>query len=154
MLAHRLGIARTPAIVDANILPDRPTRLLQGLCESRQPGVPFRIVRGIRREDADAPHRAGLLLRPRRERPRRCRAAERDQQFPPSDGDCHTPLPCEVRRETIPRRERAVLPFKEGRMLAPPPRWSANCTIPAPALGERRHRRLARRLELWCTAAS
>src|SRR5262249_32780890 len=25
------------------------------------------------------------------------RAAECGQQFPPSDGDCHTPLPCEVR---------------------------------------------------------
>src|SRR6516165_6068988 len=31
-------------------------------------------------------------------RPSDRRAAERDQQFPPSDGDCHTPLPCEVRR--------------------------------------------------------
>jgi len=36
------------------------------------------------------------LLRLRRERP--CRsAAERGQQSPPSDGDCHTPLPREVR---------------------------------------------------------
>src|SRR5262249_44225089 len=33
----------------------------------------------------------------RRERPRR-RPAECSQQFPPSDGDCHTPLPCEVRK--------------------------------------------------------
>jgi hypothetical protein len=46
-------------------------------------------------------------LRPRRERPRR-RAAECDQQFPPSDGDCHTPLPREVRKGGIPRHERAV----------------------------------------------
>src|SRR5262249_35921898 len=38
------------------------------------------------------------LLRLRRERPRCSRAAERDYQFPPSDGDCHTPLPCEVRK--------------------------------------------------------
>src|SRR5262249_11868200 len=30
----------------------------------------------------------------RRERPRGRRAAECSQQFPPSDGDCHTPLPC------------------------------------------------------------
>src|SRR5215471_7069683 len=29
---------------------------------------------------------------------RRRRAAECGQQFPPSDGDCHTPLPCEVRK--------------------------------------------------------
>src|SRR5215831_16147220 len=33
----------------------------------------------------------------------RC-AAERGQQFPPSDGDCHAPLPCEVRgNDTTPR---------------------------------------------------
>src|SRR5262252_6727884 len=54
------------------------------------------------------------LLRPRRERPPSCRAAERAQQFPPSDGDCHTPLPCEVRKGTIPRHERAVFTFNEG----------------------------------------
>src|SRR5262249_51006770 len=39
-----------------------------------------------------------LPLRACCERPRRRRAAERSQQFPPSDGDCHTPLPCEVRK--------------------------------------------------------
>ena len=33
-------------------------------------------------------------------------AAERGQQVPPSDDDCHTPLPREVRE--IPRHERAV----------------------------------------------
>ena len=43
-------------------------------------------------------HRCSPLLRARRERPCSRRAAERDQQFPPSDGDCHTPLPCEVRK--------------------------------------------------------
>ena len=33
------------------------------------------------------------------------RAAECGQQFPPFDGDCHTPLPCEVRKgnDTTPR---------------------------------------------------
>src|SRR5262249_26117900 len=33
------------------------------------------------------------------------RAAECGQQFPSSDGDCHTPLPCEARRgkDTTPR---------------------------------------------------
>src|SRR5262249_26843877 len=37
--------------------------------------------------------------------PRRRRAAECGRQFPPSDGDCHTPLPCEVRKrnDTTPR---------------------------------------------------
>ena len=42
------------------------------------------------------------------EQPRRRHAAECGQQFPSSDGDCHTPLPCEVRTGTIPRHERAV----------------------------------------------
>jgi len=56
------------------------------------------------------------LLRPRRERPG-SRAAECSQQFPPSDGNCHTLVPREVRKETIQRHERAVSPFKEGRML-------------------------------------
>src|SRR6516225_636906 len=56
-----------------------------------------------------SPHRRAIgLLRARRERPRRRRAAERGQQFPPCDGDSHTPLPCEVRKGTIPRHERAV----------------------------------------------
>src|SRR5262249_26880082 len=43
-------------------------------------------------------HRHRRLLCARRERPRRRRAAECSQQFPPSEGDCHTPLPCEVRK--------------------------------------------------------
>src|SRR5262249_18737473 len=61
-------------------------------------------IGGSKQQHADAPH-ALRLLRARRERPRRHRAAECDQQFPPSDGDCHTPLPCEVRKwnDTTPR---------------------------------------------------
>src|SRR5262249_44751189 len=49
-------------------------------------------------------HRRRRLLRACRERPCR-RAAECGQQFPPSDGGCHTPLPCEVRKgnDTTPR---------------------------------------------------
>jgi hypothetical protein len=47
-------------------------------------------------EESDYRHRR--LLRPRRERPRG-RAAECGQQFPPSNGDCHTPLPREVRKD-------------------------------------------------------
>src|SRR5262249_17902636 len=43
-------------------------------------------------------HERVSRLRARRERPRRRRAAECGQQFPPSDGDCHAPLPCEVRK--------------------------------------------------------
>jgi hypothetical protein len=39
------------------------------------------------------------LLRVRRERQRSRRAAKCGQQFPPSNGDCHTPLPREVRKD-------------------------------------------------------
>jgi hypothetical protein len=62
-------------------------------CHSR---LSFRIV-GTSHQHADPPHGLGLL-RARSERPRRRRAAECSQQFPPSNGDCHTPLPCEVRK--------------------------------------------------------
>src|SRR5262249_3452289 len=57
-----------------------------------------------RRIISQKPNAIPALMRARRERPRG-RAAERDQQFPPSDGDCHTPLPCEVRKcnDTTPR---------------------------------------------------
>src|SRR5262249_35742252 len=50
-------------------------------------------------EHAEAPQLT-RLLRATCERPRGRGAAERDQQFPPSDGDCHTPLPCELRKGT------------------------------------------------------
>src|SRR5262249_32403988 len=63
---------------------------------------------GIAHQHPDAPHPVGLL-RARRERPRSRRAAECGQQFPPSDGDCHTPLPREGAFAKIPRHERAVL---------------------------------------------
>src|SRR6516225_9750361 len=48
-------------------------------------------------EHAEAPLLT-RLLRATCERPRCRRAAECGQQFPPSDGDCHTPLPREVRK--------------------------------------------------------
>ena len=51
-------------------------------------------------------------------RPRGRRAAERDQQLPPSDGDCHTPLPCEVRKwnDTTPK---SALSLSARQALAP-----------------------------------
>src|SRR6516225_9523516 len=55
------------------------------------------VVRGSCSDVSDA-RGLGRLLGARRERPRRCRTAECGQQFPPSDGDCHTPLPCEARK--------------------------------------------------------
>src|SRR6516165_2430441 len=68
------GIDRGPAGLNAHVLPDAPTRLLQPLQERPEAGLPYRIVRGCGQEHADPPH-ALALLRARRERPRG-RAAE------------------------------------------------------------------------------
>src|SRR5262249_48427430 len=66
---------------------------------------PFRIVRGIRREDADAPHRAGLL-RTRRERPRRCRAHEREER---AAFHCSMPPGASDRKDSTPQYGRRLL---------------------------------------------
>src|SRR6516225_9214651 len=72
--------------------------------ERSDASLSFHIGRSRAHENADPPH-PFRLLRPCRERPRDRRAAECSQQFPPSDGDCHVPLPCEVRKgnDTTPR---------------------------------------------------
>jgi len=100
----RLDVACCPAGLDLHIVTASPTQLLEALPKCGDASLPFRIIRGESHEHADAPHLLGLL-RAGRERPRRCCAAECGQQFPPSDGDCHTPLPCEVRKwnDTTPR---------------------------------------------------
>src|SRR5262249_17968765 len=80
VFTHGVGLAVAPAVVDADVLPDSPARLRQALRECRQTGLCFGIFRGIRCEHADAAHPV-WLLRVRRERPRRCRAAEqRDER--------------------------------------------------------------------------
>src|SRR6516164_2190987 len=72
--------------------------------ERSDASLSFQIGRSRAHEHADPPHLLALL-RARRERPRGRRATERGQQLPPSDGDCHTPLPREVRKgkDTTPR---------------------------------------------------
>src|SRR5262249_22130279 len=65
--------------------------------ERSDASLSFHIGRSRAHEHADAPHPL-RLPRERRERPSDHRTAECDQQFPPSDGGCHTPLPCEVRK--------------------------------------------------------
>ena len=84
--------------------------------ESREARLSFRIIGGEIHKHANPPH--AFVLRPRRERPRGRRAAECGQQFPPSDGDCHTPLPCEVRKGTVPRHERDRLSIAMWRVMA------------------------------------
>src|SRR5262249_32189935 len=70
----------------------RPSEFLQPLAGDRNACLSVRIVRS-QHYYGESPHPFGLL-RARRERPRRRSAAECSQQFPPSDGDCHTPLIC------------------------------------------------------------
>ena len=91
-------------VLDSDVLPFEITAFLEALTERGH--ITRSDFRSPRVEKHD--HRHRRLLRARHARPRR-RAAECSQQFPPSDGDCHTPLPCEVRNAKIPRHERAVL---------------------------------------------
>src|SRR5262249_53514193 len=91
VFAHGVGLAVAPAIVDAEVLPNGPTQLLQALRKSRQTAVSFRIICSEWREHADAAHPLALL-RARRERPR-CRAAEQRDEVAPSYVTCHAPLP-------------------------------------------------------------
>src|SRR5262249_38674753 len=102
---HRSRIGESPvrtlvgtAIVDDEVAALGEPELLQfgdkgPISQSTGDGV---VEPGV--EHADAGDLRGRLLRARRERPRGCRAAERDQQFPPFDCDCHTPLPREARK--------------------------------------------------------
>jgi hypothetical protein len=69
------GLPSPQAVIEAEVLPNRPTRLLQRLSESSQPRLSFRIVGGKRREHTDAPYSLSLL-RTGRERPRERRRAE------------------------------------------------------------------------------
>ena len=61
--------AAKPAIVDAEVLPDGPTQLLQALRKGRQTAMSFRIICSEWREHTDPPHLLALL-RACRERPR------------------------------------------------------------------------------------
>src|SRR5262249_7135087 len=81
IFAHGVGLAVAPAIVETNVLPDGPTRSLQGLRESGHAGLPLGIVRGERREHADASHPPALLRAPRA-RGGRGRAEERYELAP------------------------------------------------------------------------
>jgi hypothetical protein len=73
-----------------------PSQLTERLCERREPGLSLSIVRGDIREHADASHTLSLL-RPRRERPTRRRAADERDEFAPF----HCPAPPVLPTERI-----------------------------------------------------
>src|SRR6516165_3507585 len=56
-----LDIARGPAVVDAHIAADGPSRLLQALRKRCDAHSPVRIVLRLPHQRADAPHPLGLL---------------------------------------------------------------------------------------------
>src|SRR5439155_24781668 len=74
----RAGLRK--AIVDADIAALRPSKPFEPLPERREARLAFRIVLGEGQQHADAPHPIGLL-RPRRPRPRRRRAAEEGDEL-------------------------------------------------------------------------
>ena len=83
VFANAVGIARAPANVDPHVAAVGPAQLLQPLHERRDAGlmIPDR-PRAAGHEHADAPHPLALL-RARGKRPRRRRATEKTEKFPP-----------------------------------------------------------------------
>src|SRR5215475_2561068 len=77
-----VGVVLGPADVDPHITSNIPAQFLQALVERCKSILTFRVVRSPVHEDTNPP-RTFWLLRARRERPRRCRAAdERDEPAP------------------------------------------------------------------------
>src|SRR5262245_4183523 len=139
--AETVGLSFRKSILDGNILPNNVSQVAQAPLE----GVSAGYHRGAR-VDAQKSNRdfIGCLLRARSERPRCRGAAECGQQLPPSDDDCHTPLPCEVRKGRY--HATSVQSWRSRRaecwLLRPSLRLPLH--YPPPALGERRHCCLAR----------
>src|SRR5262249_44856330 len=94
-LGVALGTSLRPAILDRDGATLDPPEFMQSRHKSCRPSTPGRRVRAYKPDR----RQFARLLRARRERPRGRRTAECDQQLPPSDGDCHTLLPREVRRK-------------------------------------------------------
>src|SRR5262249_6306240 len=75
------GIGASPAGVDPHVAADVPAQYRKPLQERPDAGRIFRMVNGCWQEHANAPY-ALALLRPRRQRPRRCAAEQRDDLAP------------------------------------------------------------------------
>ena len=69
LLAHGLGVAIAPAVIDPDILTDGPARLLQTLRKRSEAGLRFRVV-GLEAHHHADPANALGLLRLRGQRPR------------------------------------------------------------------------------------
>src|SRR5262249_1186671 len=94
MFCAAVGIVLAPAGVDPHIAANSPAQFLQTLVERRKSILAFWIVRSPVHEHADAAH-ALALLPPRRERPRR-RAAEQRDELAPLHSITSSALACNV----------------------------------------------------------
>src|SRR5215468_3758971 len=78
--ANFIGFGRGPARVDLHVAADAPAGLLETLQERAEAGLKFPIVRSRGQENANKAHLLALL-RPRRNRPSRRRAAEQRDEL-------------------------------------------------------------------------
>jgi hypothetical protein len=76
--SYPIGVAQSPLKIDLNIAADNPAELLESFPERRGAALSFRIVLRIKHQHADPPHPLALP-RPRRYRPRRRAAKQRDE---------------------------------------------------------------------------
>ena len=80
--ANFVGLAGGPARLDPRVAADAPAQQRQPLQERPDANLEFRIIRSSRQKYPDAA-RGLALLRARRERPRRRRAAEQRDELAP-----------------------------------------------------------------------
>jgi hypothetical protein len=78
-LAHALDVEPSPPIVDRNVSAIGPPKFCKLLLEGSDPQSSL-LVLHTRNQNADPPHRTGLL-RPRRQRPSRRRTAEKRDEI-------------------------------------------------------------------------
>src|SRR5262249_30893547 len=81
IFAQPIEIAQAPPILDAHVSAVGPASFLQALYEGITAGQPFRIVRSQDAHEYTYAPRSLALLRPRRQRPRRRRAAEQRDEI-------------------------------------------------------------------------
>ena len=79
---HFFDVAGRPAIVESNVAPFPPSKVLQPLSECRDESLPLRIILGIGHQHADASHPV-RLLRARGHRPTERRAAKQPDDVAP-----------------------------------------------------------------------
>src|SRR5262249_3419584 len=115
---QKIALLAAPAVIDLDVLSFDIAGFAKALAKCCQRAR----LRGGSAPGEKANNRHSRPRRPRPKRPRRRRAAECSQQVPPSDGDCHTPLPCEVREgnDTTPQACSLHVQGGAGCWLLPP----------------------------------